>query len=148
MEKVSTVSYKYDRFLRWLLFWRWSGAVSCKVVRTSHCFWYPRVSLQKAHELPKSLILGQCWSLLFGDGPIWDTQVMALTQCPLGNMVFLWFLLFVLAVPYSLSTLSFLTRDWTQAKAVKALSLHHWTTRGFPLVLFLKLKKIENNIYF
>lgn len=58
------------------------------VVRTSHCFWCPRVSLQKERELPKSLILGQCWSLfiLFGDGPIRDTQVMALAHCPLGNI--------------------------------------------------------------
>ena len=36
------------------------------------------------------------------------------------------------AILHGLWGLSSLTRDWTQALAVKAPSLNHWTTREFP----------------
>ena len=44
--------------------------------------------------------------------------------------------LFFLSVPCSLQDLSFLTRDGTQAPAVKALSPNHWTAREFPLYFY------------
>ena len=37
--------------------------------------------------------------------------------------------------------LSSLTRDWTQAVAVKALSPNHWSARESPKILFLKNSK-------
>ena len=40
---------------------------------------------------------------------------------------------FFLTIPWSLQYLSSLTRDWTQASAVKALNSNHWTTREFPV---------------
>ena len=42
---------------------------------------------------------------------------------------------FILVVPCSLRDLSSLTRDWTQAVAVKTLSPNHWTTRELPFSL-------------
>ena len=36
--------------------------------------------------------------------------------------------------PHSLQDLSFSARDWTQATAVKILSLNHWTARELPCV--------------
>ena len=42
---------------------------------------------------------------------------------------------FILVVPCSLRDLSSLTRDWTQAVAVKTLNPNHWTTRELPFSL-------------
>ena len=42
-----------------------------------------------------------------------------------------------MAAPHTLWALSSLTRDWTQAPAVKAQSPNHWTTREFPKIYFI-----------
>ena len=46
------------------------------------------------------------------------------------------FFLFFLISPCSLWDVSSLTRDWTQALAVKVLRPNHWTARGYPGLLF------------
>ena len=51
-----------------------------------------------------------------------------------------WVIFFGGAVPCSLQDLSSLTRDWTQAWAVKALSPNHWSTREFSFGCSLRLK--------
>ena len=45
-----------------------------------------------------------------------------------------------LALLHCLCFLSTLTRDWTQATAVKALSLNEWTARKFPILAILPSK--------
>ena len=44
-----------------------------------------------------------------------------------------------------LQDLSSLTRDWTQAPAVKEPCLNHWTTRELPWISFLRLNDIPLN---
>ena len=45
---------------------------------------------------------------------------------------------FVLAEPCSLWNLNSLTRDQTQALAMRAPSLNHWTAREFPGVFYIE----------
>ena len=53
-------------------------------------------------------------------------------------LLFAWYIFFC-SLAAQLRDLSSLTRDWTQAPAVKALSPYHWTTREFPGVSFSAL---------
>ena len=52
------------------------------------------------------------------------------------------FLFFFLAMPLGMQDLSYLTRDQTQALAVKVPSPNHWTAREFPEIPILTEKEL------
>ena len=68
------------------------------------------------------------WYVQEQNGPL----QLALSWKTKGRSNFLYFL----TVLYGLHDLSFLTRDWTEAPAVKAPKANHWTTREFPRMNF------------
>lgn len=89
MEKVSTVSYKYDSCLGGCYFGDGLGLTLVKlVVRMTIASGVQGPAYPKNDELPKSLafLVRMVYHILFGDGPIWTLQVMALAHCPLGNI--------------------------------------------------------------
>lgn len=78
---------------------------------------------------------------------VWESRLIFLSECWVGKLLYFFS---GEVVPDGLWDMSSPTRDWNQAQAVKALSLRHWTARGFlgnvyydDLISDFQVKKIH-----
>ena len=129
-----------------------------ELLMVTEVFHFLYCSLDQIHDL--QIFSPILWVGFFGlDRILWFTKVLNFDEIQFMLLVlltsylrnhwhikdfplFFYIVLTFFPTLHSLWDLSFLIRDWTQATAVKVLSLNHWITREFPVVLILKFRNL------